>query len=209
MRSRWEADIKTFILLGLALLPALACAQEEKTWSLGVSAYAFYVPDGGDYVQPTLTADRGLFHFEARHNYENLDTSSAWLGLNYGWGEALRFDLTPMLGVVSGKTDGWAPGYKATLSWRGLTAYSEGEYVFDSQVKEDSFFYAWNELTVNPLDWLRVGFVGQRTRLYQTERNIQRGLLIGVNYQRVGVTAHVFNPDLDDPTYALSLSLSF
>ena len=160
-------------------------------------------------MQPTLTADRGLFHFEGRHNYENLDTSSAWLGLNYSFGDAVRFDLTPMVGVVTGKTDGWAPGYKATLSWQSVTAYSEGEYVFDKHVKEDSFFYAWNELTVSPLDWLRVGFVGQRTRLYQSDRSFQRGLLVGVTYKRVGVTAHVFNPDEDDPIYALSVSLSF
>lgn len=191
-------------------MPAFALAEEDaKTWAFGASAYSFYVPGGGDYVQPTLTADRGQLHFEGRHNYENLDTSSAWFGLNYSMGEAVRFDVTPMLGAVVGKTDGWAPGYKATLSWNGLTAYSEGEYVFDRNTKEDSFFYSWNELTVAPVDWLRVGFVGQRTRLYQTDRSIQRGLLVGASYKRVGITAHVFNPDQDDPIYVLSVSLSF
>jgi hypothetical protein len=176
---------------------------------LNASAYSFFLPGGGDYVQPTFTADRGRLHIEARHNYENLDTSSAWLGANYSFGESIRLDLTPMLGVVAGKTDGWAPGYKATLGWGSLTAYSEGEYVFDKQAKENGFFYAWSELTVSPTEGVRFGLVGQRTRAYASDRSMQRGLLIGGTYKRVGVAAYVFNPDQDDPVYALSVSLTF
>lgn len=193
----------------MAWLPLHAQAEEVEPWAFGVSAYQFFVPDGGDYTQPTVTADRGLFHFEARHNYENLNTSSAWLGANYSFGDTVQFSLTPMLGLVSGRTDGWAPGYKATLNWRGVTAYSEGEYVYDRNTREDSFFYAWSELTVSPVDWLRVGLVGQRTRAYQSDRSTQRGFLVGATYKNVGVTAHVFNPDQDKPTYALSVSVSF
>jgi hypothetical protein len=196
------------------LLPGLAVAEDKDTlsqekWAVGVSAYTFVVPGGDDYVQPTLTADRGAFHFEARHNYEALDTSSAWLGWNYSVGESVQLALTPMVGVVAGKTDGWAPGYKATLIWQALTAYSEGEYVFDRHNDADSFFYCWNELTLSPVEWLRFGLVSQRTRAYTGERSTQRGLLVGATYKQVGVTAHVFNPDQDDVTYALSVTLAF
>ena len=55
-----------------------------------------------------------------------------WIGYNFGGGEKLAWELTPLLGGVFGETTGIAPGYKGSLSWRMLELYSEGEYVFDS-----------------------------------------------------------------------------
>jgi DNA-binding NtrC family response regulator len=43
----------------------------------------------------------------------------------------------------------------------------------------DSFFYNWSELTIAPWDWVRFGMVTQRTRLYDSDREIQRGFLVG------------------------------
>jgi hypothetical protein len=46
---------------------------------------------------------------------------------------------------------------------------------------EDSFCYNWSELTVAPVDWFRFDMVTQRTRVYQSEREIQRGVIAGVS----------------------------
>jgi hypothetical protein len=120
------------------------------------------VPDSGNYLQPTFTADRGWLHLEARYNYESLDTGSAWLGYNFSGGETLAWEFTPMIGGVFGDTHGIAPGYKGSLSWRKLELYSEGEYVFDTAIPRDSFFYNWSELTLAPVSgsgsaWSRSG----------------------------------------------------
>jgi hypothetical protein len=45
---------------------------------------------------------------------------SAWVGYNFSVGEKLKLDFTPMLGGVFGKTNGYAPGYEFTVSWRKL-----------------------------------------------------------------------------------------
>ena len=135
-------------------------------------------------MQPTFTADRGWLHLEARYNYEALDTGSAWVGYNFSGGEKLAWEFTPMLGGVFGDTTGIAPGYKGSLGWWKLELYSEGEYVFDTGSSSDSFFYNWSELTLAPVDWFRFGLVTQRTRVYKTDRDIQRGVLAGFSFKK-------------------------
>ena len=90
---------------------------DVNAWSFSASAYTYIVPDDGNYVQPTFTADRGWLHLEARYNYEALDTGSAWVGYNFSGGERLAWEFTPMLGGVFGDTTGVAPGYKGSLGW--------------------------------------------------------------------------------------------
>jgi len=194
----------------LAGSQALAQATTgEKAWSYSAYAYAFFVPEDDAYLQPTFTADRDRLHLEARYNYEGLEAGSLWAGYNFSMGERVTFEGTAMLGGVFGGTVGVAPGYKATLSWTKLVFYSEGEYLFDTDESSDSFFYAWSELSWAPVDWCRLGLVGQRTKVYRTDRDIQRGLLVGFSSKRVDFTTYVFNPDDPSPTVVVALGVSF
>jgi hypothetical protein len=183
--------------------------SDDNAWSFTAAAYTYFVPDSGNYAQPTFTADRGWLHLEARYNYESLDTGSAWVGYNFSGGENLEWEFTPMIGGVFGDVAGVAPGYKGSLTWRKLEFYSEGEYVFDIGTSSDSFFYNWSELALAPVDWFRFGLVTQRTRAYQSDREIQRGLLVGVTYEKLDVSAYFFNPDDEDPTVVVAVALSF
>ena len=189
--------------------PTIQPEQAATDWSFSASAYTYIVPDSRDYVQPTITADRRWLHLEARYNYEDRETGSVWVGYNLSFGEKLSLDLTPMLGGVFGNTTGIAPGLRGSLKWWRLELYGEGEYVFNTRERADSFFYLWSELTVSPVDWLRAGLVVQRTRAYETELDIQRGFLVGLRYKRVEVAGHVFNPDQNPPTYVISLRVEF
>ena len=182
---------------------------DEKAWSFSASAYTYFVPDDRNYVQPTVTADRGWLHLEARYNYEALDTGSAWVGYNFSGGEKLSWEFTPMIGGVFGDTTGIAPGYKGSLSWLKLELYSEGEYVVDTRSTSDSFFYNWSELTLAPAEWFRFGMVTQRTRVYKTDRDIQRGVLASFSFEKLSLTGYVFNPDEDKPTFVLAVGLTF
>jgi hypothetical protein len=183
--------------------------EDEPAWEFSVSAYTYFVPEDTNYAQPTFMADRDWLHLEARYNYEALDTGSAWIGYNFSGGETLEWELTPMLGGVFGATDGIAPGYKGSLSWWKLEFYSEGEYVFDAGDSTDSFFYNWSELTFAPVESFRFGLVTERTRAYQTERDIQRGLLAGFSFKQLDVSGSVFNPDDEKPTFVLAVTLTF
>jgi len=188
---------------------APAAGAGERTWSFYASAYTYILPDNQEYVQPTLAADRGWLHLEGRFNYEDLDTGSAWFGYNFSAGETLTLEITPMIGAVFGNTTGIAPGYKGSLGWRSLELSSETEYVFDTTDSAASFLYTWSELAWAPVEWCRVGVVVQRTKAYETDFDIQRGLFVGVSYKRADVTAYVLNPDASRPTGVVALGLRF
>ena len=219
-RRRPGDDMKrTWLLGGLVLWACLAAgdvrAQEaektagEKAWSFSASAYTYLLPDETDYAQPTVTADRGRLHLEARYNYEDLHTGSLWIGYNVSFGQKVTVELHPHPGRCLGSTDGIAPGYKAVVAWRKLELSSESEYVFDLADSSESFLYTWSELGWGPVDWLRVGLVVQRTKVYETEFDIQRGFLVGLAYKNASFTTYVFNPDASHPTVVLGATLSF
>jgi hypothetical protein len=194
---------------GSALAQPAGAPMDENTWSVAASVFTYVVPDSEDYVQPTISADRGWLHLETRFNYEDLDTGSVWAGYNVSIGERVTLDIAPMFGVVFGSTTGVAPGYKGSLSWRRLELYSETEYVFDVDESDDSFLYTWSELAFAPADWWRLGLVVQRTKAYETEFDIQRGFFAGIAYRRAEITAYVFNPDASPPTFVLGVTIGF
>jgi hypothetical protein len=158
---------------------------------------------------PLFAVDHEALHLEARYNYEDLTTGSAWGGYNFSGGSELGWTLTPILGVVFGNTNGIAPGYKGSLGWWKLELYSEGEYVFDFSGTSGNFFYNWSELTLAPCEYFRFGLVTQRTRAYAAERELQRGLLAGFSYDVASLTVYVLNPDDSQPILILAAGLAF
>ena len=182
-------------------------AADVKAWSFYGSVLTYLLADERNYAQPTFTADRDRLHLEARYNYEGQRTGSAWLGYNFSDGDDVEFALTPMFGVVFGDASGIAPGYKASLSWRKLALDSESEYVFDAHESSDNFFYTWSEFGWAPLEWLRVGLAVQHTKAYESEFEIQRGMLVGISYKRASFTTYIFNPDASRPTVILGISV--
>ena len=179
--------------------PAAAAPAAETSWSFYASASTYILPDDADYVQPAFTADRGWLHLEGRFNYEDRSTGSAWFGYNFSVGDTVTLEFTPMIGAVFGTTDGIAPGYKGTLGWGMLQLYSETEFVIDAGDSADSFLYTWAEFEVAPVDWFRVGLAAQRTKVYQTEFDIQRGFFAGVSFKRADLTRTYSTPTPTGP----------
>ena len=194
-------------LLGLLLGPAAHAAP--PVWNYSAAAFGYIVPDDTDYLQPSGTADRGVLHLEARYNYEALETASVWAGYNFLGGETVTFELTPMLGGAFGATGGIAPGYRGLLEWRRLGLSSEGEYLFDVADRADSFFYNWSELTISTAKGIRAGLVLQKTRAYESPREIQRGFLVGFHFRGAELAGYLFNPDDVRPLGVISLSAEF
>jgi len=184
-------------------------ADAETAWEFGLSGALYVLPDDEDFVQPTFRADRGRLHLETRYNYEDRDSVSFFAGANFELGDKLKLALTPMLGGLVGHTDGIIPALEANLSAGIFEAYAEAEYVFDLGDSSSNYFYMWSELSLWPTEWLRAGMVTQRTRVYKTERDIQRGLLVGFTYKKLDGTVYFFNPGSDDHFTVVSLGVSF
>jgi hypothetical protein len=179
------------------------------SWEFGAALFGYFVPDDTDFALPVVTADRGSLHLEARFNYEELDTGSLFVGWTFETGSTLELELTAMVGAVFGELDGIAPGYELTLTYERFSLYDEGEYVIDLEDSAEDFLYNWLELTYSPLDWLRVGLVAQRTRAYETDLDVQRGLLVAASYGNLEFALDVFNVGLDDPMIVCSVAASW
>jgi hypothetical protein len=186
-----------------------AAPPEEPGWEFNLSGALYVLPDEEDFLQPTFKADRGRLHLETRYNYEDRESVSFFAGANFGLGEKVALTLTPMLGGLVGQTDGIVPALEVDLTVGFFEAYAEAEYVFDLGDRTSNYFYMWSELSLWPTEWLRAGVVTQRTRVYQTERDIQRGLLVGLSFDRIELAAYFFNPGSDDHFTVVSLGVSF
>ena len=193
-----------------AVVPQVQTEEsDDNTWSFAAAGYGYIVPHEESYFSPTFRADRKWAHLEARYNYEDHRTGSFWLGYNVTFGEKLVLEATPMVGGIFGNTTGVAPGYLFTLSYKKISLYSEGEFVFDTKNAGGNFFYNWNELTYSPTDWFRAGLASQRTRAYQTPLDVQRGFFAGVSHKKMDFTTYVFNIGWTDPTVVLAIGFKF
>jgi hypothetical protein len=212
--------MRAAIVLSVAAIAANAHAQSNsggtsqtaghgEAWSLHASAAAYVLPADDDYIQPTVAADHGALHVEARYNYEDRRSVSAFVGWNLQFGQTVTLELTPMCGAVVGDTNGIIPGVELDLAWRRLEFSLEGEYVIDVGSRSDRFLYSWSEGSVWITDALRAGVVTQRTRVYKTPRDIQRGLLVGANISKLELAGYFFNPGSDDHFFVASIGVSF
>lgn len=189
--------------------PETTLQAEEKAWEFSLSTATYFVPEGRDFVNPGVTADRDWLHLEARYNYESLNTGSLWLGYNFSFGEKLAFAVTPMLGGVFGDITGVAPGYSITVSYKTFELFTQGEYFIDDTTRENNFFYTWSELSCSPVDWFRFGLVVDRTKVLGDDFEIRRGPLVGFKYKCVDLTGYWLNPTSDNETFILSVALSY
>lgn len=210
------AGVAALLLGGQALAQAVPGTTQEtsehsspREWSFSLATFGYLVPNDESYGSPTFTADHRWLHLEARYNYENQQTGSLWAGYNFSVGQRVTLEVTPMFGVVFGKTTGVAPGYNLSVSYRKLELTSQGEYLYDTEDQSGSFFYTWNELVYSPVDWFHTGLVAQRTRAYQTPLDVQRGFSAGFAYKRADFTTYIFNAGWTDPTVILALTFKF
>jgi len=189
---------------------SIAFAQEEtdstSSWEFNAEVNFYFIPEDF-FILPVFQADKNKLHLEARYNYEDLETFSAWVGYNISGGNEFEYAFTPMIGGVVGLANGIAPGLKMTLSYKGFELYSEAEYMFDFEI--ENFFYMWSDLTYSPNDWLWFGISGQRTRVYQSELEVQRGLLVGAGLKRWELSAYWYNIATDDTFVLLGVSVGF
>ena len=188
--------------------PPLPAAPAASSWAGSLETYGYLMEDD-DFVVAVARADRGRLHLEGRYQYEDLRTISAWAGWSFEAGTLLHLEVVPMAGVLAGQTVGFAPGLEATVSWKSLEWYSEIEYVLDVESTEGDYFYVWSQLGWQAKPWLALGLSGQRTRLYQSEFSIDRGIFAATSVGPVALTAYGFNLDGEAPFAILALGIDF
>jgi hypothetical protein len=193
------------------LFHATAVRADDAAPKVSGSITGFYyaMRDESDFGVGVAALNRDALHFEGRYNYEARGSGSLFVGWNLSGGDRVTWQVTPILGVLFGESRGVIPGLEATVAHGAFDFYVEAEYVADSRHHDDSYFYAWSELGWKPVEWLRLGLVGQRTHTVHTSRDLQRGLFAQFLTGPFTVAIYAFNPDSSSRYVIGALGVAF
>jgi hypothetical protein len=203
--------VLTAVTLAMAAVDAAAqdAAPEAPKTTGSITGYYYFMRDEPDFSVGVATLDYGALHLEGRYNYEVSNAGSAFVGWKFSGGETVTYEVTPIVGGLFGAGRGFIPGVEASVAWKAVDAYIEAEYVDDRAQPGSAYYYAWCELGYRPVEWLRIGLVGQRTHEVNTGRDLQRGVFAQATWQKATLSVYVFNPD-DAARYVIaSLGLRF
>jgi hypothetical protein len=189
-------------------LPDTAPTEQAPAWSFLASGYWNMPRQEGDYGSGIFGADHGKLHLEARINYEAMHAQSAFVGWSFSGGETIQFKATPIIGFVGGSAHGPIAGLEASIAVGKFDYYLEAEYLTGTG-NTSPYTYAWSELAYRPVQWLRIGFVAQRTRIYGGDREFQRGGLLQLTFGKVTGGVYWFNPTTHEQVVIASLAVSF
>ena len=215
-----SAASRTLALLAFVVTSA-ACADEaaeigrraappsKPSWEFAVTGYRNFIRNGDDYSSAIVAADRGPLHLEGRISYEAVGARSAFVGWTFSGGDAVTWEVTPIVGGAWGTVRAFIPGVEASVASGRFDFYTEAEYVRDHGDHSANYLYAWSELGFRPVEWLRAGLVGQRTRAYGVDRDFQRGPFVQATWRRVTVGGFWFNPGSSEQVFVLSIGAAF
>jgi len=206
---------KPLITLIFYFLPSILFAQQNTTdssrskWSFSTSGYYYFIPEDENTFTLIGYADYKKLHLESRYNYEDVNTVSVLGGWRLETGKQFIFGATPMLGFAFGNTNGFIPALELDATYKIFDFYSESEYLVDFSGNKNNFFYIWSELAISPVNALRTGISIQRTRLYQTELDTQRGIFAEYSFWKLTAGLYYFNPFSNKNFVIASLSVDF
>jgi len=196
-----------FFLIHHSLLPAQV--NTDSNWAFSVNSFYYIVPADENALSAIGYADYKKFHLETRYNYEDKNTLSLFFGRRFQFGNNWQFTLTPMIGLIVGNTDAVAPALEVDISWHKFGYYSETEYVIDFDANENNFFYVWGELVYRPIESLEFGMSYQKTRLYKSNFDIQRGFMGKYSFWKMNAGLYYFNPFSTSEFFVVSLGIDF
>ena len=118
--------LRVTVLAFGAVLGTAAYASEEaaapadtaptKPWTFAITLYPTDVRGGENYTSAIAVADHGALHLEARYDYESIGARSAYLGWAFAGGNALTWQVTPIVGGAWGTTQSFVGGFEGSLA---------------------------------------------------------------------------------------------
>ncbi len=196
-------------IAGATAHAAEPAAEGAPAVSASLTGSWYAMRDQEDFGIAIGAIDVGSLRIETRHNYEARHATSVLVGWRFSGGDTIAWEMTPLIGALAGSTRGAIAGIEASVAYRAVDLYVEAEYVEETGGQGDSYFYAWTELAFRPVEWLRVGVVGQRTRVVDADRDVQPGVFGQVEIGKATIGVYAFNPDAASRYTVVSLGLSF
>jgi len=152
---------------------------------------------------------RQKWYAEARYNYEDFNTFSLYAGHTFSQENEFSWSFTPMIGGMAGRLTGGSFGLNSELSFRKFNFSSESQYCVSASTRYDNFFYNWSEAGITAFDKLRVGISLSRTRLFQSDLELQKGIFAQYSFWKLTAGLFYFNPFSSDNYLIASLGIEF
>jgi hypothetical protein len=223
---KFFSSITTLFLLHCNLFAQEANDSLQSPWSFSATGYFYFLPEEENTYTLLGYVDYKQLHTEVRYNYEAQNAASFFAGWRFETGGKAAIGITPMMGFLFGDAEGIIPALELDLAYKKFAEgiipaleldlaykkfdfYSEMEYVIDVEGKENNFFYVWGEVAISPIESLRTGISYQKTRLFQTDREVQRGIFAQYSFWKLTAGVHYFNPFADDNFLIGMLSIEF
>lgn len=203
------------VLVSCCCISTLATAQDTAAHTVAngpdfaVTGFYYLFPGASSTVAFTAISDYKKWHSELRYNYEDVHTASFFVGRAFDFEKKLKLSLTPQIGIVVGRTNAIAPGLEAQLDYSIFGFYAESEYVFDFRGAENNYFYVWSELGISPFNSFRIGITAQRTKIYKTRFDLQRGPFASYSYRNIRPCFYYFNPASNHNFFIVALECTF
>ena len=191
------------VFLLVFLVCHLASAQSEG----GLEQYCYVKKGSSSILSPIVHYQYRTWYGEARHNYEDVGTSSIYIGKIFSNQNNVSYSITPIVGAVMGKYKGGSIGLKISVDYKNLFFSSESQYTFSSNELYKNFLYSWSELGYQPLTWMYAGLALQQTHLLKTEKTFETGVVVGFLVGKWTFPLYSFSPISRERYFVLGMNL--
>jgi len=191
--------MKRRLLLAISLAGLLPKGFSQATGAFEQDFYSggnrpfCWVPVA-DYSTP------GNWYFEARGNYEAINSASLYLGKTFDKKGLISYSVTPMAGLVTGSFNGGSVGADVALDYKKISFSSQSQYTFAIKNPARNFTYSWSDLTYQLKGWMAAG-----VSLQQTRGVLEKGILLTGVYKNWSLPLYVFNPETCKRYFVLGL----
>lgn len=183
--------LRTLTIILYLLIGKLLVAQKQG----GFENYHISNQTGWNAFMPVLHYEtKQCWYFEARYNYDELETFSVLAGKTFAFDKEKNYTITPMLGAAFGNLKGATLCVNMNASVGKYNFATQSQYTHAFNDKVNSFAFTWAEASYQVGKSFYGGVTMQVTKPYRSRSEFDPGFIIGFTHKKVSVPLYVFKP---------------
>ena len=144
----------------------------------GVQQYYSVKQTNALAVMPVVYFEtRNHWYGECRYNYEADETFSVYAGRTYKNSKMIDYSLSPLVGIVGGKFNGYSFGLNSNIEYKKYSLSSQCQYTISARDRYQNFAYSWTDAGYKVSPFLSVGLSMQQTKTFCSSIYINFGIM--------------------------------
>lgn len=202
---------RIILLLAVAFIVSNSNAQKKelKYHDIGIYTSFDWSAEESVVVIPQTWMYINDYYIEARYNYEDQKTVSLYFGKAFTIDKIAEYEITPMIGVVVGKTNGISPGLNFQLEYKRFSTFTQCQYTFDFNRSANSFFWNWSGFDISISKYIGVGGSVQVFEPNKGNGVYRAGPMLSFRQNSFSIEAYVYNFWQQKPIYSIGFEYQF